>query len=80
MVLEILAEKGLVREIELVGYLLNAQRRIFQQVLRLEYDETVDLVGSRTSAGLADDRRQIFGREVQLVGIEPDRPLLHVVA
>ena len=49
VVLEILAEKGLVREIELVGYLLNAQRRIFQQVLRLEYDETVYPVGSRAA-------------------------------
>ena len=43
-----------------------------------EHHIVVDPLHGR-AAGLADDRREVFGRQVQLFGIEPYRTLLHVV-
>ena len=79
MVLEVFPEKRLVGEIQVVGDLLDAHRGVFQQVLGFEHHIVVDPLHGRAPAGLADDRREVFGRQVQLFGIEPYRTLLHVV-
>ena len=79
MVLEVLAEEGLVGEIEAVGNLLDAHRRVAQHVLRLENHVVVNPVDGRMAGRLADERGEVLGREVELRGIEADAPLAHVV-
>ena len=79
MVLEVFPEKRLVGEIQVVGDLLDAHRGVFQQVFGFEHHIVVDPLHGRAPAGLADDRREVFGRQVQLAGIETDRTLLHVM-
>lgn len=70
VVLEIAPEKGLVREIEAIGYLLDAHRRIAQQILRLEYHVVVNPFDDRTPGRLTDERGEVFGRQIELRGIE----------
>ena len=79
MALEVFAEERLVGEIQVIGDLLNAHRGVFQQVLGFEHDVVVDPLDGRPAAGLADERRQVFGRQVQLSGVEAHRSLLRVV-
>ena len=79
MLLEILAEEGLRREVQVVGDLLDAHARILQQGLCLEDHRFVDPPGGGLAAHLLDHRGEVFGRDVELLGIEAHVPLLLVV-
>ena len=63
--LEIGAEKRLVGKVEVIGYLLNTHRGIFQQVLGFENDTLVNPLGRRPSAYLLDNRRQVLRGNMQ---------------
>ena len=73
--LEILPEKRLRREIQRIGNLLYAHGREFQQRLRLRKHIGIDPFGSRTSACLLDDQRQILWRNAEPRRIIPHRTL-----
>ena len=79
MLLEILPEKRLRREIQMVGDLLDAHPRIFQQRLRFQNHRLVDPSRRRLPAHLLDHRRQVFRRDIHLLGIEAHVPLPFVV-
>ena len=71
MLFEILAEEGLRREIEVVGDLLNAHGGIFEQCLGLDDHVVVDPLRNRQPADPFYERREVFGRDAELSGIEP---------
>ena len=66
MLLEIFAEEGLGREIEVVGDFLDAHAGIFQQGLGFEDDRFVDPPCGGLAADLLDRGREVFGRDVEL--------------
>ena len=70
VLLEILAEEGLGREIEMVGDFLDAHAGIFQQGLGFEDDRFVDPPCGGLAADLLDRGREVFGRDVELPGVE----------
>lgn len=70
MLLEIPAEKRLVRKLEAVGYFLYAQVCRFQQNLYFEYDMFVDDVFCCFSGDCLHDSRQIAGGDEHLLGVE----------
>ena len=76
MMLEILPEKRLVREIQAIRNLLYVHRRILQQILRLKYHIIINPVGSRLPARPLDKSSEILRREMHLVSIEPHRAFL----
>lgn len=76
---EIAAEEGLVRKIQIVGDLLYAHVRVFEQRLGLEDHVAVDPFRDGFAADLLDERREVLGRDAELPGIESDAALLLVV-
>lgn len=79
MLLEILAEKGLCGEIQLIADLLNRLIRITQQRLGLLDDEVVDHFGGRLPHDAFYRQRQVLGTEAEFVRIELDGMLLFVM-
>ncbi len=77
--LEELAEEGLRGEVHLPAQLLDGHIRGAQQRFAFHYYIVVYPFGDAATAYLADDARQVFGREAQPVGIELHLPLLLVV-
>ena len=79
LVFEVFPEKRLGREIQLVGNLLDTHIGVFQQVFRFEYHIVVYPLCRRFARQFLDQRREIFGRDAQLFGIEGNASFLHVV-
>lgn len=74
--LEVAAEKGLVRKVELVGDLLNAQVRVLEQGLGLGDDEGVDPLRYGPSADAFDKRCEVLRRDAEPLCIVSDAALL----
>ena len=75
MLLEILAHKGLVGEVEFLGYFLDALGTVFEHCAHLKgYITVYPFVGSAFAYQL-DGFRQMLGRYAQLVSI-PCHPAL----
>ena len=70
MLFEILAEEGLRREIEVVGDLLNAHSGILEQGLGFEDHRLVDPPRGGLAAHLLHHGREVFGRDIELLGVE----------
>ena len=66
--LEVAAEERLVGEIEVIGDLLDAHVRVFEQRLGFEDDVAVDPFRHRFAADAFDERREVFGRDAELPG------------
>ena len=73
--LEVAAEERLVREVQVVGDLLYAHRRVFEQGFGLQNHIVVDPLRNRLSADALDERGEVFGRDAELAGVESDAAL-----
>ena len=73
------AESRLVRKIQFVGYGLYGAVGMSQQAARLGMEQPVDEIGGRLVGGLANDAREIRGRNREAAGIKFDIVLLLVV-
>ena len=71
MALEVFAEERLVGKIQVIGDLLNAHGGIFEQCLGLDDHVVVDPLRNRQPADPFYERREVFGRDAELSGIEP---------
>ena len=69
MVLEVFPEKRLVGEIQVVGDLLDAHRGVFSAGFGFVAPHMSSIHCTAVRRCLADDRREVFGRQVQLAGI-----------
>ena len=80
VVLEVFEEKRRVGEVQLVGDFLDAQVAVFQHLLGFEDDVLVDPLWGGEAAGVFHNLGEVFGRDAQLVGIEPHATLFAVVS
>lgn len=70
MSLEVFAEETLVREVQGISYLLNAQACIAEQGACFSHHILVNPGRGRAASCLHDDCTQVLRRNVQLIGIE----------
>lgn len=76
---EIFPEKRDIREVEGIGDLLDGEGRRFQLCLRVHDHHVGDDVRAGLSRHLLDDRAEVGRRDAQLLRVERDVALLHVV-
>ena len=69
MLLEVFAEERLGREIEMVGDLLNTHAGVFEQRLGFQNHRFVDPARGGFAAHLLDHGREIFRRDIELLGV-----------
>ena len=70
MVFEVFTEERLRGKIQFIGDLLNAHVGIFEQSLGFDDHVVVDPLRNRQPADPFDERREVFGRDAELAGIE----------
>lgn len=76
MLLKIPSESGLVGKVQLIRHFFDTEFGAAQIVLRTNQCDGLNPLDGGTTGLSLDDRRQIIGREVLLVGIEHHRTLL----
>ena len=77
--LEVLEEKRGIGKVQLVRDFLDAQIAVFQHLLGFEDDVLVNPLRSRKATGILHNLGEVFGRDAQLVGIEPYAAFFAVV-
>lgn len=70
MLFDVFPEEGNTGEVEFIDDFLDAFGRLLQQVLDILHDILFDEGGSRVATHFLANGRQIFGRDMQFVGIE----------
>lgn len=79
VLLEVFAEEGLGWEVQVDGNLLDTGIAVGQHLLGVADNHVDDPVQGRLPRLFLDDRREVAGRETELVGIEGDLALAPVV-